>query len=351
MVKFKNSVCVNPKSYRLFSALLFIYGAVSCNFEQTLTTNMKRTNNIVSVIIFLIAFNSSIYAQQNESKLVAVDGKKIAYKTFNIENRKDGEPILVFESGLGGGTFDPIIPFLPRNISGIQYDRNGLGESEPDLEITSDSQVAESLHNLLKTLNIRPPYLLVGHSIGGPYIRLFAAKYPDEVCGLVFSDPTDFMLSSNENEEARKKSESATGYQEVFLLIQKMMSENEGFSLGARNDATRALKASESGYFHEYRDLPRLNHDIAATVIISYNKHIEQPDKEMNKNLKLGINFKPWWREYDNLRIQHYSDLIKDNDNSMIVLLPKYGHGIYYQNPELVAKLIVENFNSYITKQ
>ncbi|SDF56441.1 alpha/beta hydrolase [Cellulophaga baltica] len=308
---------------------------------------MKVTKKIILSILFLIVYNSFNYAQQNDDKLVVVDGKKITYKTINLENRKDGSPILVFESGLGGGTFDPILTFLPSNISSIQYARNGIGQSELDLEITSDSQVAERLHNLLLTLNIKPPYLLVGHSIGGPYIRLFASKFPDEVCGLVFSDPTDFMLTAEEDEKARIKSKSGTGYRETSLLIQKMMSENNGFSQGARNDATRALKANELGYFHEYQSLPELNNNIATTVIISYNKNIEQPDKELNETLNLGINFKPFWREYDNLRIQHYSDLIKDNNNSMLILLPKYSHGIYYQNPELVTKLIIENYNSY----
>lgn len=309
---------------------------------------MRSKSKIIMSILFLFAFNPSNYAQKNDSKLVIVGGKKIAYKSFNIENRKKGEPILVFETGLGGGTFDPILSFLPSNISGIQYARNGVGESELDPQIISDSQVAERLHNILKTLNITPPYLLVGHSIGGPYIRLFAAKFPDEVCGLVFSDPTDFILSSKENEEARIKSGSETGYQEVFLLIPKIMSENNAFSQSAKNDATRALKSNESGYFNEYRDLPSLSKNIATTVIISYNKHIEQSDKELNKNHNLGINFKSWWKEYDNLRIQHYSDLIKDNDDSKIILLPKYSHGIYYQNPELVAKLIIENYTSNI---
>jgi pimeloyl-ACP methyl ester carboxylesterase len=305
---------------------------------------MKCIDKIILNLLFLICFHSSIYAQQNESKLVIADGKKIAYKTFNIENRKDGEPILVFESGLGGGTFDPILPFLPSNISGIEYERNGIGQSEFDSKIISDSQLVQRLHSLLKTLNIEPPYLLVGHSIGGPYIRLFAAQFPDEVCGLVFSDPTDFMLTSKENKEARIKSESATGYQELSAIIMKTMSENKDFGQGTRNDAIRALKA---GYFPEYSHLPRLKNNIMATVIISYNKNIELPDEEMNEKLHLGIKFKPWWKEYDNLRIQHYSDLIKDNDNSMIILLPKYSHGIYYQNPELVAKLIIENYNSY----
>lgn len=293
-------------------------------------------------MVAFITFN--FYAQSREVKSATVDGKKMGYSTFNLANRKEGDPVLVFESGLGGGTFDPLLPYLPNTISGVQYDRNGIGGSEFDPGIKSDSDLVDRLHGLLKTINVNPPYLLIGHSIGGPYIRLFAAKFPGEVCGLVFSDPTDFMLSAEENEQARIKSGSATGYQEILAILMKRMSESNDFGKGANHDATRALHA---GYFPGYRNLPRLDTDIAATVIISYNKNIEQPDEELNKNLRLGIDFKPWWKEYDSLRIQHYSDLIKDNDHSRIVLLPKYSHGIYYQNPKLVADLIIENFNSY----
>lgn len=292
----------------------------------------------------LLCFATLTVYSQGEMKSTIVDGKKMGYKTFNLEARKDGDPVIVFETGLGGGTFDPILPYLPNTISGIQYERNGIGESELDPNIRRDAEVVDRLHNLLKSIDVKPPYLLVGHSIGGPYIRLFAARYPDDVCGLVFSDPTDFMLSAEENEQAKIKSGSNTGYRELVTIIIKKMSERKDFGNGANNDAMRALNA---GYFSEYVDLPRLNTTIAATVIISYNKHVEQPDEELNKDLNLGINYKPWWKEYDDLRIQHYSDLIKDNDNSKIILLPKYSHGIYYQNPKLVADLIIENFNSY----
>jgi pimeloyl-ACP methyl ester carboxylesterase len=177
---------------------------------------MRSKIKIVLSIFFLLALKPSISAQEKSKELVIVDGKKMAYETFNLENRKEGSPILVFESGLGGGIFTPIISLLPNHISGIHYERNGIGQSELDTEITSDSQLAERLHNLLTVLKIEPPYLLVGHSIGGPYIRLFASKFPDEVCGLVFSDPTDFMLDAEEDEKARIKSKSGTGYRETF---------------------------------------------------------------------------------------------------------------------------------------
>ena len=80
----------------------------------------------------------------------------MAYKTSNLANRKAGEPILVFEAGLGGGTFDPILPLLPNHIASIQYERSGIGSSEPDSRIVTDSQVVERLHGLLQPWPFRP---------------------------------------------------------------------------------------------------------------------------------------------------------------------------------------------------
>ncbi|MGE8430548.1 MAG: alpha/beta hydrolase [Sphingobacterium sp.] len=308
---------------------------------------MKELFKAMLLLFLGTAFTSAVSAQPNTGQTVMIEGKKMAYKTNNLTNRKAGEPILVFEAGLGGGIFDPILPLLPSHIASIQYERSGIGGSEPDSRIVTDSQVVARLHDLLQALAIQPPYLLVGHSMGGPYIRLFAAQYPDEVCGLVFSDPTDFMLTEKEDEHAKVVSQSKTSYQQITKIIMEQMSKNKTTSAGAHIDAARALASISKGYFHEYRSLPQLKKEIAATVIISYNKNIELPDEELNRKLNLGINFKAWWKEYDELRIQHYAALLKDNDSSMLVLLPKYSHGIYYQNPQLVAKLIQDNFNSY----
>jgi pimeloyl-ACP methyl ester carboxylesterase len=50
--------------------------------------------------------------------------------------------------------------------------------------------IAAELHTALRNANVAPPYILVGHSVGGPYIRVFAGMYPSEVAGLVLIDPT-----------------------------------------------------------------------------------------------------------------------------------------------------------------
>jgi hypothetical protein len=56
--------------------------------------SIKSIYKIIFSLLFLFISNSSIFAQK-DSKLVLVEGKKMSYKTFNLEKRKDGEPILV----------------------------------------------------------------------------------------------------------------------------------------------------------------------------------------------------------------------------------------------------------------
>lgn len=244
---------------------------------------------------------------------------------------------------MGGGGFNQIYQYLPTNAACIEYDRNGLGQSEIDTTIKNDNQVVERLHKLLTTLNIKAPYLLVGHSIGGPYIRLFASKYPSEVAGLVFIDPTDYMLTKKEDEYAQKVSKSLTGYREIWKINLKTMANDTSMPISVRNEAKRELYASTPIFFKEYQHLEPLK-DIPVTVIISYAKPVEPYEIEMNKKLKLGINITPWWKEFDNIRIQHYTNLIRNNHNSKMILLPGYSHGIQYQDPELVGEAVADTY-------
>jgi pimeloyl-ACP methyl ester carboxylesterase len=68
------------------------------------------------------------------------------------------------------------------------YDRAGLGWSDPGPTPRDARQVVHELHTLLDRAAIAPPYVLVGHSIGGMYVRVYAAQYPNEVAGLVLVD-------------------------------------------------------------------------------------------------------------------------------------------------------------------
>jgi pimeloyl-ACP methyl ester carboxylesterase len=101
-----------------------------------------------------------------------------------------GSPTVVLDAGSGG--FSAQWVRVQREVSGTTrvcaYDRAGMGWSEMGPEPRDAKQISSELHTLLKGANIEGPYVLVGHSFGGLYVRTYAARYPDEVAGVVLVD-------------------------------------------------------------------------------------------------------------------------------------------------------------------
>src|SRR5207248_692878 len=70
------------------------------------------------------------------------------------------------------------------------YDRAGFAWSDPGPAINGVGQTMDDLHLLLQTAGINPPYVLVGHSIGGLFVRAYQRRYPKDVVGMVLVDAT-----------------------------------------------------------------------------------------------------------------------------------------------------------------
>lgn len=106
--------------------------------------------------------------------------------------RRGSGPTIVFQSGLGDGksVWSEVIAQLPEEYSLFAYDRPGYGDSPINSDSRSPCSIAIELHCVLKEANVPPPYILVGHSIGGLYQYSFATEYPNEVASLVLLDPT-----------------------------------------------------------------------------------------------------------------------------------------------------------------
>ena len=108
-----------------------------------------------------------------------------------------GTPTVVMDAG--GGAPSITWGLVPSEIAKFTrvctYDRAGLGWSDPNSRIPRTSQQSvDELHLLLTKAGINPPYILVGHSLGGVNMRLYASQYPEDVVGLVLVD------SSHENQ-------------------------------------------------------------------------------------------------------------------------------------------------------
>jgi pimeloyl-ACP methyl ester carboxylesterase len=105
-----------------------------------------------------------------------------------------GRPVAVFQSGLGDGkdVWAAIIHRVTPEVAVFAYDRPGYGGSSavPAAPPRDPCTVAHELHAVLQIAGQRPPYILVGHSIGGLYQYAYAKLYPAEVAAVLLVDPT-----------------------------------------------------------------------------------------------------------------------------------------------------------------
>jgi pimeloyl-ACP methyl ester carboxylesterase len=103
-----------------------------------------------------------------------------------------GSPTVVLEPGGGAmsSNLGWITPAVARDSRVCVYDRAGRGWSEPADTTQDGAQIAADLHTLLHRAHVPGPYVLAGHSFGGLYVLTFAARYPDEVAGMVLVDST-----------------------------------------------------------------------------------------------------------------------------------------------------------------
>jgi pimeloyl-ACP methyl ester carboxylesterase len=117
----------------------------------------------------------------------------VAGRGLALHRSGQGGPAVVFLPGAGliGLDFLNIHEAISGFTTSVIYDRAGTGWSDPVALPRSAAQVADELRALLAVAKVAPPYILVGHSLGGAYARRFAQRYPAETAGLVLLDPAD----------------------------------------------------------------------------------------------------------------------------------------------------------------
>jgi pimeloyl-ACP methyl ester carboxylesterase len=136
------------------------------------------------VITALTTASASAVAPET-GQLVDVGGRRLY-----IECHGSGSPVVVLQAGLSGTAADwsQVAANVAPTTTVCAYDRAGHGWSDPADQPQDGLAIASDLEVLLERAGIAGPYVLVGYSSGGPYTQVFAARYPDEVAGLVFLD-------------------------------------------------------------------------------------------------------------------------------------------------------------------
>jgi pimeloyl-ACP methyl ester carboxylesterase len=230
---------------------------------------------------------------------VNVGGHELQYRCSG-----KGAPVVVMDAGLGGtmATWNEVTPGIEAFTRVCSYDRAGLGRSGPGPMPRTSAQIVKELHALLVNAGIPPPYILVGHSLGGLNVRLYAGEYPGEVAGLVLVDATHEDYPARERElrpeQERKRIEA---------------------SFASAGAAARSEYESLAASVAEVRAAPPLP-DVPLTVITAGN-HAES-------------------RVLNEVWMTLQGDLVRLAPRGRQVIAPESGHYVQFDQPAIIVSAV-----------
>jgi pimeloyl-ACP methyl ester carboxylesterase len=211
-------------------------------------------------------------------------------------------PAVILESGRGRTSSDwsKVQPDIATFTQVCSYDRDGQGQSRPQRTAPEDAaQFVDDLHRLLSVADVQPPYILVGHSLGGLLVRLYQMRYPETVKGLVLVDPV---------------------HGETWRALQVDPHEFNG-QTPEQIRRTGQLPPTERLEWHT--DIP--------LIVLGHGKAIDFPPPLAAKSAQIEANF-----------LAADKDLASRSSHGQFRLAEQSGHFIEVDQPELVNESIRE---------
>ncbi len=270
-----------------------------------------------------------------QTRFITIDSIKIWVNTIGLENRKEGQPVVIFESGHGTpmGNWDKVLAGTSELAPLITYDRPGIGKSESIDEIPSIKNVSDRLVKILAYLKLKPPYILVGHSLGGLYVRGFPIYYPELLAGLIIIDPADFT----ENHQNKRAYYDVLNWEEseIDRVINRIIDKR----INSHEKAPTSIRM-ESQYLEEIRE--REFKEIAESELPNIPVHIitggrfDTPEKFLSKEYDVEAVFRSKMKH----RMARWTDVIQSVDKGMLFYSGDAGHFVHWDDPELVISSI-----------
>jgi pimeloyl-ACP methyl ester carboxylesterase len=270
-------------------------------------------------VVLLCDLVSAAHAQDLPTRSVDVDGRPMRVWTAGLETRREGQPVIVLESGAGAGleSWTPVFDELAKVAPVIAYDRRGTGGSAPGVERPNAIQVAHWLHSLLGAMQVAPPYVLVGHSWGGVYITAFSDQFPGEVAGLVYIDTTDFTSTREEKAALLPPAE-----REEALRAPVLPPIPPETSPGLRAEL-EAIGASMISDYADTRPLKRVDGVPIAVIVATPPGRMQGAGGLMTR-----------------LQIQKQSEWALASPQGLFVAASHVGHYVHRADPALVVRVV-----------
>jgi pimeloyl-ACP methyl ester carboxylesterase len=281
----------------------------------------------------LTALAVTVPVSAQEARTVVVDGRSVRVRTVGLHHPAD-RPVVVFESGAGTGldSWAPVLDEVGRFARAVAYDRAGIGLSESDDRPPAPRHVAQQLHRLLAQLGLRPPYVLVGHSWGGPLIRMFAALFPGEVAGMVYVDPTHLHTREQNIEYLVATGHSRDSALEDIARKRAQMAAFVRSRTGHYKAEMEIIQANEDSFSAEFHALPPPA-DVPVSVLMS-GRFV--PSVWTERPCEPRACHQHWLR----YRKQWLTSLVPQARADAVTVVPESGHEIQRDAPAVVTAAI-----------
>lgn len=172
----------------------------------------------------------------------------IGGRHINLFCAGTGSTTVIFDGPAGdaGWAWFKVQPEVARHTRACTYDRAGFGFSDPAPRPNTSENAAEDLHKALSVAGIKPPYLLVGNSLGGSNVQVYTYRYPGEVKGLVLVEP------QSEDETTRSNKASQGFINKIYAMVKEhdqqcLDAANKGMKPGS--DAADSCIGDPAQYF------------------------------------------------------------------------------------------------------
>ncbi len=320
----------------------------------------KKIGLSLIVLLAVLLLSGAVYqfvCTKLDEKAYPAPGKLIdigGYK-LHILCSGHGGPTVVLDAGMGGSSLDWsfVQPEIAKFARVCSYDRAGYGWSDASPLDRTSRNIAEELHLLLKNAGEQGPYILVGHSFGGPNVRLYADKYPEEVAGLVLVDSS--------HEDQLKELQWSRSFLQTFLARPEIASFIASIGL------TRIFN-HQSQIQEEYKAFPSAIREawIAKASTTKYAaavaKEMANFEEDLNelKQAKGVVGDKPlivitagksftseetgFPKEFlDNYFLKWQAlqkDLLTKSTNAKQVIAERSGHMINHEQPEIIVESV-----------
>ena len=147
---------------------------------------------VLLVILLGVGYTSQVKSTAADFQQIPAPGQLVDVGGYrmHIFCQGEGSPTIIVDTGLGdfSVSWSQVQPEVAQFSRICTYDRAGYGWSDPSPAPRMAEQIALELHILLDKASIEGPYILVGHSLGGLDVRMYASLYPEEVVGMVLVD-------------------------------------------------------------------------------------------------------------------------------------------------------------------